>query len=151
MVEVAPDARLPHLMPGDACSSCGAVAPRRALSIRSWTCDACGVTHDRDANASQNILAAGARGQDRVSSPATACGGDVRRVGFGPACRPDEAGTRIVRCTETAVHREKPPPSGGGGVNAWTRSNRSTLRGLRCAKLPCSSSVSPFLRGCTTP
>lgn len=42
-----------------ACSCCGIVGPKRALNVRRWTCDACGVTHDRDANASQNILAAG--------------------------------------------------------------------------------------------
>ena len=42
-----------------ACSACGVVGPKRALHGRTWTCDACGVTHDRDANASQNILAAG--------------------------------------------------------------------------------------------
>ena len=42
-----------------ACSACGVVGPKRALHVRTWTCDACGVTHDRDANAAQNILAAG--------------------------------------------------------------------------------------------
>ncbi|MCB4803706.1 putative transposase [Methylobacterium brachiatum] len=42
-----------------ACSCCGGVGPKRALHVRTWTCDACGVTHDRDVNASQNILAAG--------------------------------------------------------------------------------------------
>ncbi|MCB4806445.1 putative transposase [Methylobacterium brachiatum] len=42
-----------------ACSACGVVGPKRALHVRTWTCDGCGVTHDRDANASQNILAAG--------------------------------------------------------------------------------------------
>lgn len=42
-----------------ACLCCGVVGPKRALHVRTWTCDACDVTHDRDANASQNILAAG--------------------------------------------------------------------------------------------
>lgn len=42
-----------------ACSCCGTVGPKRALHVRTWTCDACGVTHDRDVNASHNILAAG--------------------------------------------------------------------------------------------
>jgi putative transposase len=42
-----------------ACSGCGTVGRKRALHVRTWTCDACGVTHDRDANASVNILAAG--------------------------------------------------------------------------------------------
>ena len=42
-----------------ACSACGVVGPKRALHVRTWTCDACGVTHDRDVNAAHNILAAG--------------------------------------------------------------------------------------------
>lgn len=41
------------------CSYCGVVGPKRALHVRAWTCDACGVTHDRDANAAHNIVAAG--------------------------------------------------------------------------------------------
>ena len=42
-----------------ACSECGAIGARKPLHVRSWTCDACGVAHDRDANAATNILAAG--------------------------------------------------------------------------------------------
>lgn len=34
------------------------LGPKRARDIPSLTCDACGVTHDRDANASQDNLAA---------------------------------------------------------------------------------------------
>ncbi|MDY0206682.1 MAG: transposase [Pseudomonas sp.] len=46
------------------CSSCGALSESRpkgiaGLGIREWTCSACGVTHDRDINAAQNILAVG--------------------------------------------------------------------------------------------
>ncbi|MEV5010540.1 RNA-guided endonuclease TnpB family protein [Streptomyces sp. NPDC056159] len=40
------------------CSACGALAESMPLSVRSWTC-ACGATHDRDANAAKNLLAAG--------------------------------------------------------------------------------------------
>ncbi|MFE7213581.1 RNA-guided endonuclease InsQ/TnpB family protein [Streptomyces sp. NPDC057611] len=40
------------------CSACGALAESMPLSVRSWTC-ACGTTHDRDANAAKNLLAAG--------------------------------------------------------------------------------------------
>ena len=50
-----------------------------SLSIRQWTCPACGTRHDRDVNAAKNILAAGravARG-----SPGDACGAEVRHSG----------------------------------------------------------------------
>jgi len=41
------------------CSACGHLADTLALSIREWTCRACGVRHDRDLNAARSILAAG--------------------------------------------------------------------------------------------
>ncbi|MCX5375788.1 RNA-guided endonuclease TnpB family protein [Streptomyces sp. NBC_00091] len=52
------------------CSNCGALAGRLPLNVRTWTCDGCGVTHDRDANAAQTLLAAGLA--------VTACGAGVR-------------------------------------------------------------------------
>lgn len=47
-----------------ACSCCGALSPnspkgRAGLRIRVWVCSECGTLHDRDVNASKNILAAG--------------------------------------------------------------------------------------------
>jgi putative transposase len=41
------------------CSSCGHIVDKMPLNIRDWTCPSCGNNHDRDVNASQNILAAG--------------------------------------------------------------------------------------------
>ena len=41
------------------CSSCGHVLDSLMLDTRHWTCPACGVVHDRDVNAAQNILAVG--------------------------------------------------------------------------------------------
>lgn len=46
------------------CSCCGALPDSRprgiaGLGIREWACSECGVTHDRDVNAAQNILALG--------------------------------------------------------------------------------------------
>jgi putative transposase len=38
------------------CGACGQIYKELALSERTWTCTACGVIHDRDWNASQNIL-----------------------------------------------------------------------------------------------
>ena len=38
------------------CGECGAVNAGLQLSDRRWVCEACGVVHDRDVNAAQNIL-----------------------------------------------------------------------------------------------
>ncbi|NLU85164.1 RNA-guided endonuclease TnpB family protein, partial [Rhodococcus sp. HNM0569] len=54
-----------------ACSACGVVDGPKPLSIRVWTCAACGAVHDRDLNAAINILAAGRA--ERLN----ACGGTV--------------------------------------------------------------------------
>ena len=45
------------------CSCCGdmssSLSGRAGLRIREWTCAKCGTRHDRDINASKNILAVG--------------------------------------------------------------------------------------------
>jgi putative transposase len=41
------------------CSACGRIAAKMPLSVRDWTCAACGAAHDRDINAARNIRAAG--------------------------------------------------------------------------------------------
>lgn len=41
------------------CSSCGHMVDKMPLNIRDWYCPSCGTHHDRDINASRNILAAG--------------------------------------------------------------------------------------------
>ena len=67
------------------CSACGAIDGPKPLSVRLWTCAACGAVHDRDVNAARNILAAGRA--ERLN----ACGGNVRP---SPAVAvPGEAGT----------------------------------------------------------
>ena len=38
------------------CSACGYRDGKKALHIRDWTCPDCGTTHDRDINASKNLL-----------------------------------------------------------------------------------------------
>ncbi|MEG4229379.1 RNA-guided endonuclease TnpB family protein [Microcoleus sp. N9_B2] len=41
------------------CSQCGHIVAKMPLNIRSWQCPSCGCDHDRDVNASKNILTAG--------------------------------------------------------------------------------------------
>jgi putative transposase len=41
------------------CFECGHVLDSLPLDIRTWTCPACGIVHDRDINAAKNIHAAG--------------------------------------------------------------------------------------------
>ena len=41
------------------CSDCGHTVARMPLKVREWTCPECGSVHDRDINASKNVLAAG--------------------------------------------------------------------------------------------
>jgi len=67
------------------CHTCGHVLDSLPLDVRQWTCPACGVRHDRDINAAQNILA--------VGRTVYACGEAVRpgRAVPNPA-RPNEAG-----------------------------------------------------------
>ncbi|MFB8797999.1 MAG: RNA-guided endonuclease TnpB family protein [Microcoleus sp.] len=41
------------------CGNCGHIIDKLPLNIREWECPRCGINHDRDINASKNILAAG--------------------------------------------------------------------------------------------
>ena len=41
------------------CSECGHRDGKKPLSVRTWTCAACGSEHDRDISAAKNILVAG--------------------------------------------------------------------------------------------
>jgi putative transposase len=56
------------------CSCCGEKGGKKELKIREWTCLFCGAIHDRDVNASRNIIQV-AGGQSETQ---TGRGGDVR-------------------------------------------------------------------------
>ncbi len=66
------------------CSACGVKDGPKPLSVRAWTCAACGTVHDRDVNAARNILAAGRADKEN------ACGAGVRPR---PVAAGAEAGT----------------------------------------------------------
>ena len=68
------------------CSACGVKDGPKPLSVREWTCAACGTIHDRDVNAARNILAAGQA--ERLN----ASGGSVRPPATVAAA--SERGTR---------------------------------------------------------
>ncbi|MDQ0601196.1 putative transposase [Streptomyces canus] len=53
------------------CSTCGVKDGPKPLTIREWTCTACGTLHDRDHNAALNVKQA-------AGLAATACGAPVR-------------------------------------------------------------------------
>jgi len=75
------------------CSSCGHLDGKKSLSVRTWTCSACGAAHDRDINAAKNILAVGHT--ERLN----ACGAQGKSSLLVLGC---EAGTRLdqrVPCT----------------------------------------------------
>ncbi|MFD0358605.1 RNA-guided endonuclease InsQ/TnpB family protein [Streptomyces sp. NPDC127110] len=82
------------------CSNCGALAGKLPLKVRTWTCSGCGVTHDRDENAAQTLLAAGLA--------VTACGAGVRPQRRSPGGQP-----AVKQETPRREPWESPPPGGG--------------------------------------
>ena len=69
------------------CSVCAVQQDKMPLSVREWTCPACGTDHDRDVNAARNLQ------NMAVSSTVAAC---------GPAMRPAmEEGSGLRRKTKT--------------------------------------------------
>lgn len=67
------------------CWVCGHILESLHLSVRSWMCPNCHTLHDRDENASQNILAAG--------HAVSARGGRIRREAESLSASPSEART----------------------------------------------------------
>jgi len=55
------------------CSVCGYVIDKLPLSKRKWTCPYCNTTHDRDINASKNILKVALSGMEQPVEPVEVC------------------------------------------------------------------------------
>lgn len=81
------------------CSSCGAVKAKLPLKERTYRCESCGHTEDRDVNAARNLLNLAGSGPERVN----ACGGTAspRPARHVPAKQ--EPGTSHEGKTGTAV------------------------------------------------
>jgi putative transposase len=75
------------------CSSCGSVKAKLTLKDRTYACDACGHTEDRDVNAARNLLSLAASGAERRN----ARGAEVRPGIAGHAVLKREPGTRQSR------------------------------------------------------
>ena len=75
------------------CGNCGHIALQMPLNTREWDCPKCGINHDRDINASKNILAAGLA--------VSVCGSSVR---------PDSLEVK-GRLSKTACGRKQKPKS----------------------------------------
>ena len=66
------------------CSACGVKDGPKPLHVRTWTCAACGVRHDRDVNAARNIRREGRKVAAGQAETLNGCGGTVR-PGLAPA------------------------------------------------------------------
>jgi len=67
------------------CSTCGHKLDVLPLSVRRWTCPACGAAHDRDANAAINLK------NLAVSSTVSACGEEGAGLGSKTRAKPASA------------------------------------------------------------
>jgi putative transposase len=70
------------------CSSCRHRDGPKPLSVRTWTCPACGMAHDRDRNAARNIFVTAG-----LAETQTACGGHV------------SPGVTLAVASEAGTHR----------------------------------------------
>ncbi|WP_224299994.1 RNA-guided endonuclease InsQ/TnpB family protein [Streptomyces olivaceus] len=102
------------------CSTCGHRDGPKPLSVREWTCSACGTLHDRDTNAAINVKTA-------AGLAASACGAPVR-PGAIPAQR-EETGSHGFPTGNRAAQRHGNPsgkarilaPQGEEHVNCGCR------------------------------
>jgi putative transposase len=83
------------------CSHCGYLVEKMPLSVREWECSKCGTHHDRDINASKNILAAGLA--------VTVCGASVRRsLRSSRSLHPRERRPEQSKSVKATAKKQKP-------------------------------------------
>jgi putative transposase len=90
-----------------ACSACGTAKAKLSLSMRTFTCECCGLVLDRDVNAARNLLKLAASGAERIN----ACGGTVR---------PGAAGHVPVKQEPGTLHGDKTGTASGQPLTATT-------------------------------
>ncbi|MFE9956859.1 IS607 family element RNA-guided endonuclease TnpB [Micromonospora sp. NPDC005299] len=83
------------------CSGCGAVKTKLALSERTYTCQTCGLTIDRDRNAALNLAALAAQFDTAGSGPVAARGADQKTRVRGQVAVKREPGTATAGQTGT--------------------------------------------------
>lgn len=71
------------------CHVCGWIKQDLNLSIREWTCPNCGTTHDRDQNASINILKEGLKILNSAGTVENTGGDDVRGSNIQLSAKPE--------------------------------------------------------------
>jgi putative transposase len=86
-----------------ACSGCGHVKAKLALSERTYACEACGLVLGRDLNAARNLLQLAASGAESL----IACGGTVRPGHAGRVPVNQEPGTASAGKTGTAARQRE--------------------------------------------
>jgi putative transposase len=89
-----------------ACSGCGTVKTKLALSEREYQCEACGLVIDRDHNASLNLAALAAQYDTAGSGPVAGRGADQKTRVRGQVAAKRQPGTTPVGQTGTV------PPQG---------------------------------------
>ena len=79
------------------CSGCGSVKAKLSLSERTYRCDSCGLTMDRDLNAAINILVAGSAPETLNAHGATVRRGSLSGCGARVAvkCEPSVGANRV--------------------------------------------------------
>jgi putative transposase len=100
------------------CSGCGVVKTKLRLSERTFRCDQCGFTLDRDLNAARNLAAL--VGEVIGGTSSQSCAGDGKRARWKPAADPHGVGSSYRR---GKTHEVNAAPQGGAA-----RTERTHIR-----------------------